>query len=484
MAVEYISIGSVAANAAAITVGLPASRQTDDLLLLLVETANQDVTLTGTDSSNWVQLTSSPQGTGTAAGTAATRLTVYYRWVDGTEANIGVGDSGDHQIAQIINYRGVDTTNPFNAQAGSTRTTAGTTVTYPSVVTTVDDCMVLLMEAHSLPDSNSTAITSGYTNANLTSITERMDQNTNAGNGGGFSLAEGIKATAGTVGTSSATTTSSVGGMITLALKPAPLPTRTGDLAATETGSDTFSSNGDVFVKGSLAATETGSDTFAASGTVRDPAITGTFAATETGTDVLAATGKVIVKGSLAVTETGQDTFTATGDVIVQGTLAATETASDIFVATGGAEVAGILSVTETASDAFTSTGDVFVVGSFSASEAGDDLFAGSGFVIIQGNLTASEAGLDTFEAVQGALNPEGSLAATEAGPDYFGLYVEPGYVEDGYFDIGVTGTLGRIGGMAAVESGGGTAFGTNAVMKYYNGTAWITLLKDPTVYT
>ncbi len=222
MAVEYISEGTAASGAAAIAVGIPATRQTDDLLLMLVETANQAVTLSGADSANWLQVPSSPQGTGTAGGTAATALTVFYRWVDGTEAGVTVNDSGDHQTAQVIQYRGVHRTSPFNANAGSTRTTAGTGVTFPSVATTVDNCLVLLMEAHSLPDSPSTTITSGHTNANLTGIVEHLDQNTNAGNGGGFSLAEGTKATAGTVGTSTATTTSSVGGMITLALAPAP----------------------------------------------------------------------------------------------------------------------------------------------------------------------------------------------------------------------------------------------------------------------
>jgi hypothetical protein len=223
VAVQYISEGTAASGAAAIAVGLPTTRQTDDLLLLVIETANQAVTLSGTDSANWLQVPSSPQGTGTAAGASATRITVFYRWVDGTEAGVTVNDSGDHQVAQTICYRGVDLTSPFNANAGSTRTTAGTTVTFPSVTTTVDNCRVLLIEAHSLPDSNNTAIVSGHTNANLTNIIEQLDQNTNAGNGGGFSLAEGLKATAGSTGTSTATvTTSSVGGMITLALRPAP----------------------------------------------------------------------------------------------------------------------------------------------------------------------------------------------------------------------------------------------------------------------
>jgi hypothetical protein len=407
-------------------------------------------------------------------------LTVFYRWVTGTEAAPGVGDSGDHQIARIVAYSGVDLTTPFDAQAGSVKTTASTTATFPNVTTTVNDCMVLMMEAHALPDSTSTAIAGTRAGSNLTGVTERMDNNTNAGNGGGFSLAEGLKAAAGSVTGGTVTlTTSTIGAHITLALRPAPLAARTGDLAATETGSDTFSSNGGVFVKGSLAATETGLDTFAASGTVTDPTITGTFAATETGIDTFVATGDVIVQGSLAGTETGSDTFTSTGDVFVQGTLAATEGADDFSAdGQGVLVVAGTLAATE-ANDTFAASGDVFIAGTFSASEV-NDTFAGAGIIIIQVNLSAAELGLDTFEAVEGVAGRTGTLAATEAS-DFFGGYVD-GYV-DGYVG-GVSGYLGRIGGMAAVESGGGATFGTNAVMKYFNGTSWVTLIKDPTVYT
>lgn len=479
MAITYVNKSAFASGTAGLTVGAVANVVADDLILLFVESANQAITT----PSGFTQVTSSPVSTGTAAAAGGVRLTVFYQWATGADTTTTVADSGDHTTAIKLAYRGVDLTTPFDATPTTAiKTPASTSSSFPGITTATANACIVHASALDL-DSASTATTGTPTNANLTGLTERHDQTVTAGAGGGLVIIEGFKATAGATGNTTATVTSTIQVYLTMALREAPLPERTGDLAATETGSDTFSSNGDVFVKGSLAVTETGTDTFTASGTVRDPAITGTFAVSETGADTFSATAKLVVQGDSNLTETGQDTFSGSGDVIVQGTLAATETASDIFVATGGAEVAGILSVTETGDDTLSATGDVFVVGSFSASEAGDDLFAGSGFVIIQGNLTASEAGLDTFEAVQGEIARQGNLAATEAS-DYFGLYVAPGYVEDGYFDIGVTGTLGRIGGMAAVESGGGTAFGTNAVMKYYNGTAWITLLKDPTVYT
>lgn len=219
MAVQFVAAGTVASGTGAITVPLPSGLQTDDLLFLLVETANENVTT----PTGWTIAPSAHQGVGTAASTTATEISLFYRWVDGTESSASVADPGDHVIGRMVAYRGVDTTTPFDTSAGSTKATASTTATFPSITTTVDNCLVLLVEAHSLPDANSTTVVSGHTNANLSGIAERIDNNTNAGNGGGMSLADGTKTTAGATGTTTATlSNSAVGAHITLALIPAP----------------------------------------------------------------------------------------------------------------------------------------------------------------------------------------------------------------------------------------------------------------------
>ena len=85
-------------------------------------------------------------------------------------------------------------------------------------------------------------------------------------------------------------------------------------------------------VTGSLAATETGSDTFSATGSVKSIA-TGSLSATESGVDTLSATGSVLVQGSLQATEVGLDTAAFTGVVIsssITGTMAANEEGFDI----------------------------------------------------------------------------------------------------------------------------------------------------------
>lgn len=218
MAITFVGSGGHVAGTGAISVPQPAGIAAGDVLLLVVETANEAVSV---QMSGWTEVSVSPQGLGTAGGTAATRLAVYYRISAGDEVAVGIADSGNHTIAAILAFRGVDQTTPINALAADLRATDNTAVIFPSVTTTKDNCWILLIEAHALPDANSTAVVSGHTNANLSGITERLDGNTNAGNGGGLSLASGEKVTAGATGTSSAAlTTSTIGAQITLALQP------------------------------------------------------------------------------------------------------------------------------------------------------------------------------------------------------------------------------------------------------------------------
>ena len=121
-------------------------------------------------------------------------------------------------------------------------------------------------------------------------------------------------------------------------------------------------------ITGDLAATETGSDTFAATGGSAS-SITGTLDATETGADSFAATGQVLVQGTLAATESGADAFAASGIVRITGTLAATETGTDSFAATGQVRVQGNLAANESGADSFAATGDT-VFYSISARQA------------------------------------------------------------------------------------------------------------------
>lgn len=192
-----------------------------DLGFLIIETANEAVPAT---PSGWTQLSSSPQGTGTAGGTAATRLTVFYRFAtSSSEAAPATGDSGNHQVARIFTMTGVDQASPIDVTAGGVKATASTAVSIPGVTNNFNDVEIIYLLTR--PDDSNAAHYSGQANAALTGLTERFDAGGTAGNGGGYACWTGILATAGATGTLTATdSVSNVNAYICIALRPAGTP--------------------------------------------------------------------------------------------------------------------------------------------------------------------------------------------------------------------------------------------------------------------
>jgi MSHA biogenesis protein MshQ len=216
----YQAQGAASSGTGGVTPAWPA-HAVGDVALLIVETANQAVTLSS-NTAGFVQVANSPQGTGTAGGTTSSRLTVFWARATSTNmANPTVADSGDHQTAQIVTFRGViGTGNPWDATAGNVASTASNSFAIPGGTTSVPDTLVVAIIAAGI-DSNTDTQRAGWTNGSLTSLTERIDSNTNAGNGGGFGVATGVMATAGTYSSTTGTlAANSVQGRISLALKP------------------------------------------------------------------------------------------------------------------------------------------------------------------------------------------------------------------------------------------------------------------------
>ncbi|MDO8604626.1 MAG: fibronectin type III domain-containing protein [bacterium] len=218
-----VAAGAKASAITAVTPPLPAGLAVDDILLLFVETANQAITIPTPNGGVWAQVTNSPQGTGTAGIAGATRLTVFWSRYNGTQGAPTTSDSGDHQFAQIIAFRGVIATgNPWDVTAGDILATASTAVTIPGVTTTSTETLVVAVVANDT-DVNNTPQTSGWANGGLSSLTEVLnaDANTNAGRGGGFGVAVGPRLTTGATGNSTATLlNSSIQARMTIALKP------------------------------------------------------------------------------------------------------------------------------------------------------------------------------------------------------------------------------------------------------------------------
>ena len=217
----FVAAGAIASGTGTIAPALPSGLATGDILLLFVETANQTVSVSASNGGVWTQVTGSPQGTGTAAGSTATRLTAFWSRYNGTQGAPTLSDSGNHQSARMIAIRGAAASgNPWDVTAGGVETTSDTSASIPGATTTVANTLVVIAVAGSLPDGNGTSNFSGWSNANLTGLTERTDNTTNAGNGGALGIATGGKTTAGAYGNTAVTHgNSAVKGMISIAIK-------------------------------------------------------------------------------------------------------------------------------------------------------------------------------------------------------------------------------------------------------------------------
>src|SRR2546427_5025150 len=215
----YQAAGTVQSGTGTLTVAWPA-HAINDIGLLILETQNEAVTL-GTNAANWTTVTNSPQGTGTTS--TGTRLTVFWSRATSTSmGNVGLtGTSMDHQIAQIITFRGVVATgNPWDVTAGDVTPSTTTAVSIPGATTGVPATLVVAIVSNG-SDISAAQIPGSFTNSDLSSVTKRQDNNTTASGGGGFTVATGSKALAGAYGPTSATLGfSSLQGRMSIALRP------------------------------------------------------------------------------------------------------------------------------------------------------------------------------------------------------------------------------------------------------------------------
>ena len=212
----FQALGNAAGSTAGFgTLAWP-THQVDDIALLFIETCGgQSTSLTV--AAGFVAVPDSPQATGTTIN--GTQLSVF--WCRATSSAMGnptLGDSGDHQYGRIVTYRGCATTgDPFDVTVGNVKTTASTSASAPSVTTTSNDCLIVNAIAHDL--DTATAQFSSWTNANLSNVTNRSDNGSTQGNGGGIGITDGGLAIAGASGVTTATVASSVNASLTIALK-------------------------------------------------------------------------------------------------------------------------------------------------------------------------------------------------------------------------------------------------------------------------
>lgn len=211
------AVGTIQAGTGTITLTEPTGSQDGDLQIAVIETdQSESPTCTG-----WSHIPDSPQASST--DTTDTKLSLLYRIRSGA-GTLTTNDPGDHIIGRVFSIiRGsFDSSDPFNVTAGTVENTADTSGSVPGDTTTRDNCLVVAAISHGNdPGANGTANYSAWTNADLTALTEIIDNTQTAGNGGGFGVAAGWKTTAGAYTSTTATlAVSSFKGLISLAINP------------------------------------------------------------------------------------------------------------------------------------------------------------------------------------------------------------------------------------------------------------------------
>jgi hypothetical protein len=189
-----VAVGTIASGTGDITPGLPAGWAVNDIFLVFCESGTAD------------PAPAVPTGyahvTGSSVSTTGTRLTVFWKRATAAESAPLIADTGNHQSARMMAFRGCRTTgNPWEITQTSVEAVVDTTGSASGPTTTqANELIVIACSSDYDPAADDTAGYSAFTNAALGSLTEQIDNRSAAGGGGGLGVATGTKATAGAVG--------------------------------------------------------------------------------------------------------------------------------------------------------------------------------------------------------------------------------------------------------------------------------------------
>lgn len=336
--------------------------QDNDLLIVVSQSENQAISL---DTANgFVEVgTQASQAGGTGGSSPATRLAVWYKIANGGGADSMpvLADSGDHTSCQLLVFRGIDTSSPFDVTAsGNDGGTNDTDANVPGGTTTGADRLVVAITAPS-NNANNTSNCSGETNASLANLTEIYDSTSTSGLGGGICAWTGEKASAGTVSATTATiSVSTYEGSLMLALKPPSAVDVTRTITAT--GGNGAAGTVSVSLSTPVTVTVTATGGNGAAGTV---------SASGAASSTLATTGGNGEAGAVS-TDTGggaaNATVTATGGSGAAGAVSASGSADSTVALLGGNGGVGVVSASGAASSAITVGGADGAAGAVSAS--------------------------------------------------------------------------------------------------------------------
>lgn len=188
----------------AVAIAWPTGHIAGDICLLFVESANEVISLS--TPAGFAEVTDSPQGTGTGAGTTATRIAVYWcRATSNAMATPTVADSGNHTACLTTLIRGAPPSGtPYHVTAGGTAA-SGTAVSIAGPTTTIPNCLVVVAVANQF--DGTTQQDSAWANSALTGLVSASAAfvQSASGNGGGVSVNDGVLLVPGSTGTTTLT---------------------------------------------------------------------------------------------------------------------------------------------------------------------------------------------------------------------------------------------------------------------------------------
>ena len=235
MAIAFVGAGAGASGATSCIPALPAGVSVGDVMLCVVEGANQAPAVNNQGTNGAWAILGAMSGTGTAGGTSATSVTLYWDRFKSGQTDPIMGDGGgDHIGARIYAWSGVKASgNPWNAFQGSVDAVSDTSLNATGVTTTVNGCEIVC--AATLPAPANTFgpsdATAAFTATSPATLNARPDAATavfshTSGNDGKQILVSALQATAGATGTINNTLPASAfKAMFVVALEPAPAGT-------------------------------------------------------------------------------------------------------------------------------------------------------------------------------------------------------------------------------------------------------------------
>ncbi len=195
----FVAKGTSGVGAGAVTCTMPAGVQAGDLLLLAICGEANGVADDPPTGGEWTLVGFAASEGGSSSAT----LTIYWAPYD-AGINLTVPDAGNHTLAAVSAWRGVDIADPFDIVVTSdTGAAAGdTSITIDGGTTTVHDTLVLSFSA-----AGDNGAMSSPVNANLASpgITQAYSTSTTTGSNSRHTCWYGGLATAGETGDTTAT---------------------------------------------------------------------------------------------------------------------------------------------------------------------------------------------------------------------------------------------------------------------------------------